>query len=218
MEHTHTHTHKRTRVLEKIAVFTVRRLCIAMFVLFCIHIFTPTRFDFTSDVVCLLDGGRVASADLCIAPVPKSHHVSRIDSRLSPPCVYGLRLMPSWQSSRTLCFNSGASPAGETGALNMTYPSCPPYDWKLIEPVCVCLCCALLCECAFLHFHTHTHTHTYIPGTNFNFILPLRFRRAKTSHAIAQRGAVNTAGEMGLGEHTTLPELPENIQIVFIFH
>lgn len=42
--------------------------------------------------------------------------------------------------------------------------------------------------------------------------------RAKTSHAIAQHGAVNTAGEMVLREHTTLPELPRNIQIVFIFH
>lgn len=68
----------------------------------CIHIFTPVHFDFTTDVLCLLEGGRVGSADLCIAPVPKSHHVGRIDSRLSPPCVYDLRLMPSWQSSQTL--------------------------------------------------------------------------------------------------------------------
>lgn len=43
-------------------------------------------------------------------------------------------------------------------------------------------------------------------------------RRAKMSRAIAQRGAVNTAGEMVLGEHPALSELPKNIQIVFIFH
>lgn len=70
-------------------------------------------------------------------------------------------------------------------------------------------------SCAHIHIYIYVYVKVH---ASLELISPSAFRRAKTSHAIAQRGAVNTAGEMELGEHTTLPELPENIQIVFIFH
>lgn len=88
-------------------------------------------------------------SDLCIASVPKTHHVSRRDSSLSPLCVYDLQLMLSWQSSQTLCFNS--SPAEETGVLNMTYSSSPlrlDTNWTCVH---VCVCTPLwVCLCTFL--------------------------------------------------------------------
>lgn len=67
--------------------------------------------------------GEGGCTDLFITSLPKSHHVSRIDSSSSPLCVYDLQLTFSWQNSQTLCFNSTTAPAGKTGALNMTYPS-----------------------------------------------------------------------------------------------
>lgn len=100
----------------------------------CVHVYTFIFDVILMLCVCL----RVEeSADLFIASVTKSHHISRIDSSSSPLCIYDLQLMLRWQSSQTLCFNSSIGPAGETGALNMNYPS---PEFPLLLNLCVCVC------------------------------------------------------------------------------
>lgn len=61
----------------------------------------------------------------------------------------------------------------------------------------------------------HARTH---PWNEFQLHRTSASLPGKTIPIIAQHGAVNTAGEMGPGEHTIAAQLPNNIQREFSFY
>lgn len=137
-------------------------------------------------------------SDLFVASVPKRHHVGRIDLA----CLLCVFMTSSW------CFHGRAPliPTQVTLERQVWSTWLIPQNPLQLETNWTCVPAAR----AGLHKHTH------IPGTNFNFILPL-WSGGKTTSVIAQRGVIKTAGEMRLRECTTLADLPEKYSECFHF-